>query len=170
MNKTDYIELINKTAVYPREVKNFGRAYTFLGFLGELNEFEETFLLFMEGQATQEDVLKELGDVEWYRTALSLEYEIIVPDMDPVRAPNIPNLIRATKEFGLGCCEKVKKHFRDGKNINEDLFLLIQMFNDLLYYVCDYMSCTIEDIRTMNAEKLIRRREEGTLHGDGSNR
>ena len=103
-----YQEIIQKTAVYPKEI---GLLYTTLGMCGEAGEVAEKIKkLFRDKEGVITDdfrlaICKELGDVLWYVTALS-------------------------GEIGL----------------------------------------TLSEILEMNYNKLIKRRETGTLHGSGDER
>lgn len=76
MTVKEYQEIINKTAVFP---KNIGLTYCTLGLCGESGEVaEKVKKLYRDhnGEITEEfkqAVKKEIGDVLWYITALSSE-------------------------------------------------------------------------------------------------
>lgn len=76
MTIKEYQEIINKTAVFP---KNIGLMYCTLGLCGESGEVaEKVKKLYRDhnGEITEEfkqAVKKEIGDVLWYITALSSE-------------------------------------------------------------------------------------------------
>lgn len=94
MNVEEYQDIIQKTAIYPTEV---GLAYCALGLTGESGEVAEKIKkLYRDNQdlipyiqmgqepadvntreryfEIRKDVLKELGDVIWYVTALANEF------------------------------------------------------------------------------------------------
>jgi len=108
MNVKEYQEIIQKTAIYPKEI---GVMYCTLGLTGEAGEVaEKVKKLYRDnaGVVTEEfknSLKKEIGDVLWYCTALS-------------------------SELGL----------------------------------------TLEEVMEANYEKLTKRRETNTLHGNGDDR
>lgn len=108
MNLKEYQEIINKTAVFPKEI---GLIYCTLGVTGEAGEIaEKVKKLYRDngGQMTEEirnSLKKEIGDVLWYCTALSSE-----------------------------------------------------------------LGFTLEEVMEANYEKLMKRRETNTLHGNGDDR
>ena len=71
--------------------------------------------------------------------------------------------------------EKVKKLFRDKNgNIDEEfLDFLIKEMGDCLWYqarLADSLGISFSKIAETNLKKLLRRLENGTLHGEGDNR
>jgi len=95
------------------------------------------------------------------------------------------------KEVGLAYCalgltgeagevaEKVKKLYRDNdflnkKIISEDIKLLLNKeLGDVLWYITaisNEIGISLEDIMTVNYNKLIQRRTTNTLHGSGDTR
>ena len=83
MNVEDYQQIINKTAVYPKEI---GIAYCAMGITGEAGEVADKCKklyrdddLLNVGRITNDQrtsIAKELGDVLWYITAMANELEI----------------------------------------------------------------------------------------------
>ena len=68
-------------------------------------------------------------------------------------------------------CEGIKKFYRDGKPLDINSF--DEHFRTLSYYigdVCKSLGFNINTILRQNYDKLIKRRETGTLQGDGDNR
>lgn len=82
----------------------------------------------------------------------------------------------------LGLCgeagevaEKVKKLYRDHEGeITEEFRTSIKKeLGDILWYItatANEVHLTLEEIMEANYDKLIKRRETGTLHGSGDNR
>jgi NTP pyrophosphatase (non-canonical NTP hydrolase) len=158
MNIKEYQEIIGKTAVYPQQVDNFGLAYCVFGIFDEMSEVHDK----VDKNDTQANINKEIGDVLWYICAmcheLGLDFEEIVtkrtnlPDVDPFYV------------FGV-----VKKFYRDKKPIDPDK--IKEYLKDLTYGLLAHLpEETILGILEENYNKLIRRRETNTLHGDGDNR
>lgn len=158
MTIKEYQEIINTTAVYPQKVDNFGLAYCVLGIFDELSEIRDKVVK----NDTQVNINKEIGDVLWYICAsckeLNLDFEEIIKDRK-----NDP-LIDPYYIFGI-----TKKFYRDNKPIDTDK--IKGYLKDLLYGVLKHLpEQTIYSILEDNYNKLIKRRETNTLHGDGDNR
>jgi MazG nucleotide pyrophosphohydrolase domain. len=66
--------------------------------------------------------------------------------------------------------EKVKKHIRDGKELDEDF---AKELGDVLWYLVrlvDEMDGDMEDVIQSNLDKLFDRKERGKIQGSGDNR
>lgn len=170
MNLRDYKEIINKTAVYPKVVTDFGISYAAWGFLDEKEEYYEKIQLFNEvpNDITIEDIRKEFFDVVWYATAMCLE-----ADLDYFRVMN--DVIEGNDDLDIpiGVYGNIKKFYRDGKPINKELMenYLIRTLLQMSEVYPDIMDekeflIGLEE----NYNKLIKRRENNTIHGDGDNR
>lgn len=184
MKLEDYQTIIEKTAVYPKEV---GIGYTILGLIGESVEFSdvvgETWSLMSIHIPTADNILaikKEAGDVCWYITATCNELSIDVKEVMTGEHPLSPfskelmrDLLAAPIEFSAYCAERAKKWLRDG-TMNEEIKAEIAGNLRSLYLnvkgMCQYFGIEMEDVLETNYKKLIKRRETGTLHGSGSNR
>lgn len=82
----------------------------------------------------------------------------------------------------LGLCgetgefvEKIKKMIRDDHGImtKEREELVIKELGDIIWYVaniCSELKISMNDIAYTNLEKLNKRKENNTLHGDGDER
>lgn len=161
MNLKQYSTIIEKTAVFPRKVENFGIAYCLLGLFDELFEVEEKII----NKDTKENILSEVGDVCWYVCALCNEIGISFEDIINNRKSS-GSQYSPLKLFGL-----VKKHYRDNKEIDKDFFY--KSLSGFISYLFDFSGVTDEEISILlenNYKKLIARRETNTLHGDGDNR
>jgi len=159
----EYKDLIKKTAVYPTEVKNFGIAYTFLGLVGECNELMLELEKFDEG--SKDLIIKEAGDVCWYVMAMINELEL-----DAEQIFNMPESLQTEVE-PITLAECIKKYYRDNKTIDKELFTeVLSNVVISLKVVIDDVDSNIEEVIKLNTEKLLRRREQNTLHGDGSER
>jgi len=98
--------------------------------------------------------------------------------------PNTPNdvieLLAVTYD-GLGLGEagevqgKIKKIIRDNGGLitKEAKYEIAKELGDVLWYIAsmsDNLGIPLEDIATMNIQKLHDRHARGTLHGSGDNR
>jgi NTP pyrophosphatase (non-canonical NTP hydrolase) len=66
--------------------------------------------------------------------------------------------------------EKVKKHIRDGKNLDENF---AKELGDVLWYLVrlvDELDSDIETVAIQNLDKLFDRKERGKIQGSGDNR
>jgi len=66
--------------------------------------------------------------------------------------------------------EKIKKHIRDGKELDEDL---AHELGDVLWYLTrliDELDHSLSDIATGNIDKLLDRQERNKIQGSGDNR
>lgn len=163
MKLKEYSEIIEKTAIYPKEVKNFDVAYCYLGVLDEFTELSEKF----NNDAPPLEIMKEQGDVIWYLTALANFFKISVEQVF-IKIINFdPTKEDIAMVFSLS--GKIKKYYRDNKEIPVDHVskFITFMWNSVTK---NNSPKEIEQILQMNYDKLIARRDTGTLHGDGDNR
>lgn len=163
MTLDDYKEIIKKTAVYPEEI---GFAYCTMGIVGEFGEFLEAY-----NARKDEEIIKEAGDVMWYLTALSTRE--LDEDINKLFAFELldqePGTLFIESVLALGrISENVKKFYRDGKPL--DINMEIGYIADVIYTLCFVRSISIQYVLEKNYEKLVKRRETDTLHGDGNNR
>lgn len=184
MKLEDYQTIIEKTAVYPKEV---GIGYTVLGLIGESLEFRnavgEVWVDLPEFKPTElqlTNIKKEAGDVCWYITATCNELSIPLSKVmsgDHPLAPFEYEVIHDYADFPFyfagKIAERAKKWLRDG-TMNEDIKVEITKNLSTIYHslkgLCEYFDIEMEDVLETNYKKLIKRRETGTLHGSGDNR
>jgi NTP pyrophosphatase (non-canonical NTP hydrolase) len=94
MEIKEYQGIIEKTAVYPKEI---GILYCALGLCGEAGEVAEKIKkLYRDHEGVPyyefaQDVKKELGDVLWYLTALASEVGL---DLEAVMETNYEKLLK----------------------------------------------------------------------------
>lgn len=165
-----YKNLIAATAKYPTKVHNFGLAYCILGFYDEIDEAKEKIQL----NAPLDDVRKEIGDVFWYTAAISLEANLSFEEI--VYKVIEENQTEYKPLFGM-----TKKFYRDSKPIDKSLMvnsIVSSLVNLMTFYIALYneqqdtinIEEEIEEILKINTEKLLNRRKNNTIHGDGDNR
>jgi len=165
MNVLQYKQIIEETAIYPQEVNNFGVAYCWLGLQGEYGEAFKA--------STVEEVYKEVGDVIWYITALSKELELDINFI--LDGKNLDNIVTTLdNKFFPFYSERIKKFYRDDKDFTEEEKSVLQVrLAQLLSYLFYKLNLNSEDLALIlvrNYDKLIKRRQTNTLHGDGDNR
>lgn len=90
--------------------------------------------------------------------------------------------IQALSYVGLGLagesgevCEKLKKTIRDNNGIISDEIKssLIKELGDVLWYIarlCEELQVNMQDVVETNVAKLLARKEQNKIHGNGDNR
>lgn len=151
-----YPEIIKKTAIFPKTVDDFSLAYFIIGFYDELSEYFEK----VEGGASEEEIIKEAGDVCWY--ACGLCDQLGIDFIKLLELPKVENKnINSLRLLGM-----VKKYYRDNKEMNvelvkETLLVILQKILGPL---------NIDKVLEINYNKLLTRLENNTVQGDGDNR
>lgn len=167
MNFQEYEQKAITTKCYKDEV---AVPYVVLGLCGEVGEFIEKVRI----QASEELVLKELGDCLWYIAAIRIEM-----DLEPLNWPNAKELrYENPAELSGAIAEQIKKWLRDEwqgvgtvipearKNkIHNSLSYLLSLFDDWLMETG--INVSLEDIAQQNVEKLADRAKRNVIHGSG---
>lgn len=174
MEIIEYKQIIHETAIYPKSTDDFGKCYTLFGLLGEASELMiSTFLM------NRKEIVKESGDVLWYITAMCKEFDIIFELLFENDFVNRLEQDNENVQITIGSVtEDLKKYYRDGKALDLtkiSLFLLqyIELIRNVIDHYNDYNQhnpITMEEVMETNYNKLIKRRQTGTLQGDGDNR
>ena len=160
MNIQDYKKIIDETAIYPSEVSNFGIAYCFLGLIEEIYEFNNT--------EERHNIIKEAGDIIWYITALSKELDL---DYERIMVSHWEDGLSYIGLEIASFAGNIKKYYRDGKVIEkEGLTILLEDIISSIKYSLIMIDSSFDEVLTINYNKLIKRRETNTIHGDGDNR
>lgn len=158
MKVSDYIEIIQKTAVYPNKVDKFGIAYCYMGLEDELNEVIDK----SQKGGSEKEIEDEIGDCLWYICALCNELNISFDDV-------LKNRIARPINYKVEMPGIFKKFYRDDKPINVNI--ISDELSYIVYSLCEHLSeSKILEILENNYNKLIKRRETNTLHGDGDYR
>ena len=173
MKFEDYKNIIKETAVFPDTVDNFGIAYALIGVFDEFYEFKEASENNKEHSEYRENLIDEAGDVVWYLTLLADRCGVDFKSFEESIANiylNDPTPQHTHYIFG-----NIKKYYRDGKQIDLELVstfidkIIYNMFNILKKEIlCDVT--IFNEILKRNYDKLIRRRKNNTLNGDGGSR
>lgn len=177
MKPVEYVDIIKKTAVFPETVDNFGVAYSFLGMLDEYSELSQAFTEFVELQqrrkVNDDDrmvILAEAGDVIWYITAMANEVGVEYSEIF-VRKPSGVDFYAFYEIVIQEIAGNVKKFYRDGKEIDkEKLAYILNYAYNCVAVIGEFCGVEMEDILQYNYDKLMKRRETNTIHGDGDYR
>lgn len=154
-------------------------SYRLFGLIGEAAELYEK----VESVGTLDsDIDKEAGDFFWYLSEtcnyLSIPAVIIFGGAETL-APSIhecndPSVLL----LALGrLAESSKKYLRDNTDMASNRRLLARLqknLSEVLAYVLFLLSIStktpVEQVLELNKDKLLARKEAGTLRGDGDNR
>lgn len=184
MKVNDYVDIVEKTAIYPDEPS---LAYVVLGLVGEAGEFIDEFF---SPATTKIKITKEAGDVYWYITAICKETGLsakhvlsssersIIDTVAEVEDP-FKLHIQLTKTTSR-LAEIAKKYYRDAETLSErdeyldkyedELFTLLIKTGVLVESLARIKGIDFEKILEVNYNKLIKRRKTNTLSGEGSDR
>lgn len=163
MKLKEYENIIAETAIYPKEItQSFGLAYCMLGLNEEFQEFIDA--------VSTSNKKKEAGDVIWYITAMATEVNTTISELWlEMATENLECLSKSsTQEMITRLNGNVKKYYRDGKDYSPQVKTVLKFV--LLYVIKDCRDYTFSDVLQTNYDKLIKRRETNTLHGEGDNR
>lgn len=162
------------TAVYPVEAKI---AYPTLGLIGELGEYLDKS---NDPRVSNEDCLKELGDVLWYCANLCCDLELFLTDLwTDVDTHDgfelIPQEYLYIDDLAVlmgKAAEAAKKILRDGLTPERKDILKVAVATVMEYiaYEADDLDSSLTQVAEMNIAKLFDRMDRGTLRGDGDNR
>lgn len=177
MNIQEYSSIIEKTAVYPEKVDGFGICYAYLGIIGENSEYLEELNKFMNNGNNKEALIKEAGDVCWYVTLMAQKLHLNLNKIFTYNQEVVDNIVNGGDSEDLdSIAENLKKHYRDNKPINTEkvervlIWLMSRMLGDFKFISEEIEEIKIEEVLKVNYDKLIRRKENNTIKGDGSNR
>jgi NTP pyrophosphatase (non-canonical NTP hydrolase) len=160
MDIKEYKEIIAKTAIFPSKVDNFGLAYCWLGLMGETAEVED--------DPRSEGNMKEIGDVCWYMTACAN-----ILNLDLHKIFDVKRDVESKHVSLASLSEKIKKYYRDNLDLSQYSSIFEDAFTMHLRFLFTWTgieSDELPEILEQNYNKLIKRRETGTLQGSGSNR
>lgn len=174
MELSKYQTIIAQTAVFPKSVDQFDLAYGYMGLMDEWIEWINELELF-DLHNKVPNVIKEHGDWLWYMTSLCVFLDIPLENVfrsidRPKSLDEISFINRINKEL-LGYNGRVKKFYRDSKPIDKVQFIYImQLMYSYGEHVADRIGYSIPEVLQVNYDKLIKRRETNTIHGDGDHR
>ena len=156
-------------------------------------EYKENDLNILKGkeEAARLDVLKELGDITWYLTAMCNELEIELESMVRFtetseegetlkvrlgKSADLEQLLDQVLTHIGTIGGKVKKSIRDdNETITYEKKIVIEcsireMFRVISVEICPLFNSTMREVMRLNAAKAASRFARGVVQGDGDNR
>lgn len=149
--------------------------YPTLGLAGEIGEIaNKVKKIFRDdaGQITDEkraELKKELGDACWYISALASDAGITLLDTDSILPKFLPDLSACVLKMVLTVgviAHKVEQWPYVALHITENLQYLCSLCAAVAYHI----GADFGDVLQANIDKLLSRKERGTLQGSGDNR
>lgn len=195
MNLIEYSTIIEKTAIFPKDIAG---EYISLGIHGEYGEFcDKLKKIYRDknGVFSDEDklaLIKELGDYCWYVTAginyLGVDVNVIETIILDSGFKN--EIVKASKDenlytlvgitLALSPCnvdlsevlnmQNPDNDIRVKKAINGEYIAESAISFGSCREIAKFLGYTFKEVLQMNYEKLMKRRETNTLHGNGDNR
>lgn len=190
MDLSEYQEKARSTAIY-LDIEGSKMIYPALGLVGECGEVAEKIKKLIRDDnrnMTSERlcaIAKELGDCCWYIANICCDINL---DLNMIYEMRGASIIQQTRTFELP--QLVLHMNRHTATVAEALEQWYYKYdchigeNSRFSYISNHLShiiacieemanrCsfTLEEIYTMNIEKLARRKRRGTLHGNGDGR
>jgi NTP pyrophosphatase (non-canonical NTP hydrolase) len=194
MNYNEYQAAAKTTAIYPESAK---LTYPLLGLSGEFGEIcEKVKKHIRDGrELDKDDLTKELGDVLWYLSAVSSDFDIKLNDVfdyvvneyesaySVIRYDVVTSLLLLSNAIGklseeFVCDDELTMQVSID-NANDEEFakyqegLRIELLANILFYLIQLITAfelSIDNIADTNLAKLLSRKERNVLHGSGDNR
>ena len=170
MKLIEYIEKARTTALYPDLGNNI--YYPTLGLAGECAEVYDKVYF----EATEVEIIKELGDVCWYIANLITELKINVDDLTINSVDGDALQLCGMMVISTGViAECVKKTMRDSGGVmpdekRSDVIDNIGMIIAYVDAIATIIGSSIDEVTQTNIDKLFSRKERGVIKGDGDNR
>lgn len=191
MRITDYAERAYSLAIYPRSAKCI---YPIMGIGGEVGELIEK----IQHGGTDEEIIKELGDVLWYLVATHEDIEWSFIDSVRYFAD-----LRGNKGTFSDVQDHIARHYENDGTMNIDITELsiyagkileigkkalrdnagkipdtkkkvigkyCMLILQQLCLICHTWGFNLDDVAQGNIDKLFSRRDRGVLGGSGDNR
>jgi NTP pyrophosphatase (non-canonical NTP hydrolase) len=194
MNYNEYQAAAKTTAIYPESAK---LTYPLLGLSGEFGEIcEKVKKHIRDGrELDKDDLTKELGDVLWYLSAVSSDFDIKLNDVfDYIVNEYVPagsvmhydiskSLLLLSNAIGklseeFVCNDELTMQ-ASTETANDAAFakyqeeLRIELLANILFYLIQLITAfelSVDNIADTNLAKLLSRKERNVLHGSGDNR
>ena len=154
ITRDEYIEVV-KGFIQSKFSSRDAQLNFALGVVGEAIEFGTS------DHENLEDARLELGDLQWYLTALCLSLHVN-PDRS-FRSTERPDsnkmaVIDMVTYAGL-ISEGIKKRHFHNKPLHDDFYQAIDNLANQIHHAAAALKCDTIEIMSLNAEKLIRRHE-----------
>jgi hypothetical protein len=166
LNWDEYVTGVKDTMIYPTHKETL--ACITLGLIEEFYESEDVCMQYdLRMGSDNEDLISELGDLLYYTAALC-DYWDYVPNV-------VGKLFFAEKHIPM-LAKCINKVIRDDnyEMVNPKRIEEYHTVMDALYsYIveeCILLCIPISEVMIKNREKLLKRKESGTIKGDGDKR
>ncbi len=165
MNWDEYVVGVKDTMVYPTPKEEL--ACITLGLIEEFYEYEDVCIQQIEDEVSNEDLISELGDLLYYTAALCNYWDYL---------PNVVDTLFFAEKHVPMLSKCINKTIRDDnyKMVNPKRITEYHTVMDALYsYIveeCVLLGVSMEEVMVKNREKLLKRKENGTIKGDGDKR
>lgn len=182
----DYQSLAAKTVVYPgAEWDEMGLIYSTLGLVDEIGEAIELVDPWDESVAGDR-LIKEMSDILWYVARVVAEFRLDFDDVEKEAAELEDDTGFSTIHESLSymmtnaaqICGQLKKYIRD-ENYTIDFpskdkctqvqFRIASLINGI-YNCLQLLNISLEEVMSINLDKLYSRKERGKLQGSGDRR
>jgi len=174
MQLEEYQALAIKTAIYPRKS---GLQYLTLGLAGEIGEIANKIKKVYrdhDGQipdAMKADIAAEVGDALWYCAALATDARFVLQEGFALLPKSLPNLMTCGLRLAA-IAGRLANYADPGAPIHEQDAVRRGVERACCYLnaVAYYLGFDLQDIAQGSIDKLLARKERGTLQGSGDKR
>lgn len=171
MTLQEYSKEIEQFVAYDRDHK-YPWIYPYLGFQEEIEEFDVLLGFTPEemGKTPEEYhklVMKELGDCFWMWVRMHVEFKIDLPDLENCISQEFFTSPIMPYEMSRTLARLVRGDNHDHYMDHLQLYLI-----GIGYSLIERIpkDITLEEILRLNIEKLKKRKEDGTIKGEGDER
>ena len=171
LTSSDYEEFHKRSCIR----SDFSSMYYTLGLAEEVSEVLEA----CRSQSSDDEVVKECGDVLWYATGLLRNNALSLTDLvgssflevTDISGNGPPELDLVMVAGTLaGRVKKFERGDYDAAQLKVFLSELLTKVCRALHVVCASRNCRLVDAATVNKEKIEKRIDANMIKGDGSNR
>jgi NTP pyrophosphatase (non-canonical NTP hydrolase) len=172
MNLSEFQKLAVTTAIYPRE---YAVEYPLLGLFGEAGEIANKVKKRLRDNAQNDEaIIAEVGDAFWYVATTAQDCGIELEDGFLLLPKHLPSLTEAVRHLGGEIGILLQNADNDGLVRHRDYTATslrkISGYLVAILYHLDVRECRVGDVLQANIDKLLSRKERGTLQGSGDNR
>lgn len=160
------------TAIYPRE---HAVEYPILGLFGEAGEIANKVKKRLRDNAQNDEaIIAEVGDAFWYVATTAHDCGIELEDRFLQPPKHLPSFTQAVRYLGCEIGILLQNADDNGLVRHKDfttnsLHKIVNYLVAILYHL-DVRECGVGDVLQANVDKLLSRKERGTLQGSGDNR
>lgn len=177
MDLSEYQRAASATAIYPAEVRTL---YPTLGLIGEIGEIANKVKKVYRDDAgvitddKRYELIGELGDCCWYLAALCSDVGINLNARDLTLPKFMPTLAECVIRLSSSASSIADNVLQSACDPQMGIKLYIQSYVKnmcwLLNAVAYHIGVEFGDVLQLNIDKLMSRKERGTLQGSGDDR